>query len=551
MIGFINGRIESAFKVIISPRELQVNLAISRVLFGLITIYMSVSVYGFAVIADDPGKLTATCALGAIFGLMICGGVLTPVALLGLIAYYLWPGMFIYNLGTLVMTVLAWLLLLFGAGESLGFDAYLRRQRLFRWIYCFSTPLTSENLAYLRFFGIFLYWALTLSAMVYHFDDPFWQNLDVLPLILTSGYITDYYELFSYFRSINPLLFVTIGKAGLFIQGIWEIGLIFLCFFAWGRRFVHVQGYLFFFSCFLLNLDVLPYAEIILWLLLFGDAGRIAVWITQKIRGLTVEDAKIADNFQRTIIDATLASRGIPIAARVVIGAGVSAACLMTVQNTSLNVFGSAPDFFEKPFFRTLFDAFGQVPVNVFNIPDLHLNAWNPVLVELNEAGQLSRVVPYYDMDGGRLDLLNNSYLYFNRSLRWQRSSLATKFKNGDPKQLQAMTVDFVRRLAVLDYCLNRSTQERNYAVAFFSRDLERNDLFYAWRSSKLESMQRISIKPEDIPDKALCNSSFDLKPGHFDSRSRGLKTFTFLKNCPDKPCLTQMLTESPASTTL
>lgn len=506
-----------------SESDFAFSIAVARVLFGLIVVYLNADVLGVAVVMDDPMMGAARCIAGILAGFMVSIGFLTPLALGWIFCFEFWPGVFLYNLGIMVMILTGWVLLLLGAGLQHGLDARIAKTRYGSWLRWGSMPPTQENFAKVRLFGLFLYWGICFSAMAFHFHDPLWLRGEVLPLAFTSSYLTDHRIFVEMLRDASPFLFQLTGKAILFVQGVWELFLIFLFFVPGLRVFAHVQGYLFFGVSLLgLNLGVLPYAEIVFWLLLFNDPARLRGLLRNSSRALTENSGP-----QRRESESRLAH------AIMMIGLIVSAHFI--VETAYFNIVHGNPDAsgrFGGVVLKATRSVYSQAPVNVFNLNDLQMNAYNPVLFELDETGRPRRITGFYGIHGGRLSLLKNDYLYFIHSLQWQRSLKETKFLNGDPGQPSPQTMAFLRRFASLDFCLQRSERPKTYGVAIFERLLERNESlsYWYWTKSKLVGTTRITITPESIGQQDLCRLSYDLGPGHFHETERITLSLDFLK---------------------
>jgi len=513
-----------------SESDFAFSIAVVRVLFGLIVVYLNADVLGVAVIMDDPVMGAAKCITGILAGTMVSVGFLTPLALGWIFCFEFWPGMFLYNLGIMVMILTGWVLLLLGAGLQHGLDARIAKMRYGSWLRWGSLPPTGENFAKARVFGLFLYWGICFSAMAFHFHDSLWLRGEILPLAFTSGYLTDHRIFVETFREASPFLFQLVGKAMLLIQGVWELLLVFLFFVPGLRIFAHVQGYLFFgLSLLCLNLGVLPYAELVFWMLLFNDPARVRRLLrispARQVLALT-EDGSKSRRYE---------SGSRLRLAHVIMAVGLTVSAHFIVETAYFNIVHGNPDAsgrFGGAVLKAARSMYSQAPVNVFNLNDLQMNAYNPVLFELDEAGRPHRIAEFYGIHGGRLSLLKNDYLYFIHSLQWQRSPANTKFLNGNPGQPSSQTMAFLRRLASLDFCLQRSERPRTYGVAIFERLLERNEnlSYWYWTKSKLVGTTRITITPESIGQQDLCRLSYDLGPGHFNQAERMASSLEFLK---------------------
>lgn len=527
------------FTININPAGLTRNINLVRVLFGIGLLHHYIDIIGFAGLANDPKRLIDEATIGVLLSLFITVGFLTPFTLLWLILDFLVFPPIVSYLGTQIMIIVAWGLLFFGAGKTYSLDAYLVRLPGVRWViswsYSLALDLTAINIAKIRFLMISLFWGIAFGAMIYHFYDPLWLRGDVLQLVLTTPYLTDFYQLFSDFRDATPLFYDLTFTVGLLIQGIWELFLLPLMYYKWGRIFVAIQGLLFFlFSFFFLNLGYLPYFELCWWLLLFNHT-------------LTLTPFK---NVVKSYVVEEEISPKIPMLFNSFLGMACAITLLHLIVNSSGILFDQSwrqswP--WNSRTWLATHRLFAQGPVNVFNQPDLGMGAVHFILAETDDTGQLLRVVPFLDINGGRLDYLRNDYLYFNHSLRWQRSLLEEKFENADVSKISTRTRDLMQRVIELDICLTGLNAPRFYEADVFVKQMVSQPYFLIWSPVSNTTQEVFSFSPEDIAQlKEKCFMAFDLPPGHFLSESRLVKTQTYLQSIPTTDTIDNLYTLPP-----
>lgn len=268
----------------VSRQVFERNVAFCRILFGIGILHRALDILGFTAAASNPSFVEFHSLLQIGLALLIIVGLFTPVALAALPIVYFIPQFFIWYLGPQVAVIVVWGLLLFGAGRTYSLDAVLARhfswyRVLVRWLYVFAFSSGKktgypEQLAWVRFLLILMYWGTTVAAMVVHFKDPLWLSGEVLQLVHLTPYLTDHYAFFGAWSEASPWTYNIYMTASIFVQGTWEVFLLPLMFFRWTRLFVVVQGFLFFtMSILVLNLGYLPYIEFVWWFLLFNFAS--------------------------------------------------------------------------------------------------------------------------------------------------------------------------------------------------------------------------------------------------------------------------------------
>jgi len=263
----------SPFLLNIDESLIRNNVERTRVLFGLLVLWRYFTFLGSSVLSPEPDKYLLLTVTSLVASLCVTLGFLTKISLGYLLVFSLafksvLPG----SLGDQIAMMLIWGMLIGGAGEKHSIDAYLASKG--GWLKWIPLPLPgkySERIAIARSFPLFLYWMVALNAMAYHFQDQFWLEGDVLQLLLTTPYITEYYSYLETWRNYHSLSFDWFMKISLVVQGFWELLLFPLFYIPIFRPFVVFQGLAFFvISTMTLNLGYLPYGELLLWFFIFG-----------------------------------------------------------------------------------------------------------------------------------------------------------------------------------------------------------------------------------------------------------------------------------------
>jgi hypothetical protein len=493
---------------ILSPaarRRLPYTSAAVRIVFGLLMVHQFLDMCGVAVVTGDRAGLTrAVCAVMVVAGLGVAVGFLTPFCLLVLLVrgYAYYP--VVANLGNMVSVMLCWGLILQNAGRVWSMDGLVlawwrRRTGGSGWM---PDPETSPvYFAAVRAFVLTLYWIVCFQAMVFHFEDAFWQQGQVLQVVLTLPYFNDNAALFEAFREAAPSWFVTFCCAGLLIQGVWELLLIPLMYFRWGRVFVVLQGLGFFaMSLVCLNLGYLPVVELCFWALVFAPL------IPFPSRMTADADVKPAPRLSW------------------VAGGLVAVMVLGTATSLARFVLFLGPGKVrERPIVARVYSdlqwanwGFGVREVSVFNRGDVGMGEAFFTLYEVDEAGSIIRLVPFQDAEGGRLRMLRNDLLYFNYSLQWQRAAREKCFQDRDFRNPTPYTLDLLRRITLLDALLASEEQPRRYRVDFYDRPMIVDRTPAGWGPPVRRYSLIVQVTAEDLEAHAVDRRlTFDLPPGH------------------------------------
>jgi hypothetical protein len=501
------------------------SIVLARVLLGILMTHKYLDTLGFTPLCNAQTHAFPVACVGSVAGICLTLGLLTPVTLIFYaLTYVYYPP--VSSLVEAVLQIPLWGLLVLGAGKSYSLDALLARrswgQKVCRVLYGFALPPTASNLAVVRFFLLFMLWGICVNAMFYHFSDEFWLSGAVLQIGFATPYLSDYYHLANRLRETCPAWYVTFCVSGLLVQCLWEMCLVPLMLFRWGRLFVLAHGLIFFTaSAILLNLQYLPLVEFCLWVILFGPHVLDWLWrigvrakVVPTVREKGLPEARCRGRVPRLAIS---------------LGIGLTAVQLATLPNilphewhpfcTRLRGWLAVPN-----------RHFGQVDVNVFNVHDMQLGSTFFVLYEVDEGGHPLRVVPFLDGEGGRLHYLRNDLLYFNHSLRWQRSALQDNFENADWSRPTAKTMDLIKLVAVLDAKLTDSGALRHYRANFYQREMDREKLPNGWRGKAHRSSCQVSVNlAEDLKSLRWTDWIFDLPPGQLLEQERIAHTWKML----------------------
>ncbi len=527
-----------AFDYVLRSFELPIDEALfrrtvetCRILIGVGMLHRYADIGGFLVMAPHAGVAERDVLVAMAVSTAVAFGFLTPLALAGLLYFTLYTP-FGFTLAHQVVTLVAWSLLFSGAGQRASIDAWLLKlpnlAGLFRSLYVLAVPFSTRAFGVIRMIMLWLFWSISFGAMAFHFKDELWIRGNVLQLLLVTPYMSDVAESLASFRDAAPGLYGFLCQAGLFVQAVFELLLWPLCLFRWGRIFVAAQWLGFIVIRVLtMNLGYLCYDELVLWLFLF----TLHPWVVARHRvSMAAAGETRAGSVPRSFSTVALAAF---VALGIIVSIHFNATNFARINLPDSALARVRPK-------RTLYRLYGQWPVDVFNKADMSLGAAHLVLIELDDGGDILRVVPFLDDDGGRLSYLRNDFMYYGVSLPWQRFTRE--------RQLDRAPA-LAKRVALLDADLTPGNAERHYAALMFTRRIEPFSNYQKWSESTFRGGFRFTIAAAEAKSRrAPTFPSYDLPPGHIGQRHRTSRTLSTVRELWDQGVLESLQVPQQAS---
>jgi len=251
---------------------------ILRILFACILLIRSWNSWIYLLPEEQFGLVGAVYLAELIAGIFLLVGLLTQHILIFFIGFAWQIGEKITlsaTLGNDIAAMLAFLLIFCQAGRYLSVDSKIisifKNSRLLL-LYRSDIPNHSA-IALFKFIVLFMYSLVCIYSLATHLNEPAWMTGLVGPLLLSSSYMSPFYEIFRliFESSPNAVLFSSIS---LYVMIAWYACIIpFVLIGGLLRAFIIVWGVLFFvLSTFFLGLGSLGEIEIVLWLALFWPA---------------------------------------------------------------------------------------------------------------------------------------------------------------------------------------------------------------------------------------------------------------------------------------
>ena len=460
--------------------------SIVRILFGLILLHRFIDLYFSSPIPFDNSFLSLLGIISAFFTLI---GFLTPF-FLPLLSLMNW--LVSNNLASQIVSIITIILFLSHSWKFNSFDNFLRK-KFFLISYCFKKIEILYMRTYiLRTFAIWLWGGVCFSAMAFHFMDKSWITGTAVLTLLRTPYLNDFYY---FFNNINDILLLNLSKFSLYGMAVWEL-------FFWAipgikliRNITFWWGILFFISSILfINLSYLPYLEILLWVAIYKPniftLGKVETY-KESINKFHNKEKKDSKNniSEFPIIILGLIS---------IIYMNFSTLLNIYGLTAKMRIFGGKMTSHIIP--RSIADlVFGQAPVNVFNQDDLKMNRYS-ILICRNYKNGTKELVPFQDLNGGRLSYLANDDFYFMKSLAFQRWS-----RNMEAEEIYGEWLKLSKDVVVYDFFLKSRSKLSNYKILLLEHkpNYIKQNVLAGWnKSSKANIVFSKTIKTSEINSK-------------------------------------------------
>ena len=250
-------------------------LGILRIIFGLIAFVRFYQIADSYYLYNHELPFLFLITLGLII-LFTVGG-LTPIVNVLLIFFSV---LFDYSAGTSTLgtTIFVQGLFLFSltnSGNYYSIDRLLLNSngvifQIISFIYSIVGVPNKESIRRAYFIVFIMYGLSSFAALGLHLKDYYWINGLTTKSLLSSAYLSNYYDFFRNLEVSFPNLMSLISINSGITQSVFQFLMIPLVFTLWGRYFVFSWGMIFFLvSLFVLNLSYLPHLELIIWLAIF------------------------------------------------------------------------------------------------------------------------------------------------------------------------------------------------------------------------------------------------------------------------------------------
>lgn len=491
---FINIAQKSKIPEIQNSDQEQYKLGILRLVLGIVLLVRNGEIVYTAQYMDYPDStlIFAVCYLVILF--MFTIGIALPLITPAIFFSYC----FMFNkymatgtLGDTTFLQLMAILMFLNHGYRFSIDSYFLTRtglvaRIIKALYSILGKPENKHYKTIYFYGLCAYAFVSLAALKFHLNDPHWVGGKTIHVLLINSYFFKYYEFFRYIESSFPSLIQLISYVGLIGQSLFQLFMIPLVFWKYGRQFIKLWGWTFFLMSFLaIQLSYLPHIEIIFWITIFH---RFNFSSNQQITSANVQPRSGYRVIYAFIFYV------------------ITFGCFVMLHMPIISYYPKEMIYRylgKENYYRIDWMLYGtgyNVP-NVFNKSDLGAgNNW--IVIErkpLTGSGKYT-LVPFSGYNGERMSyflgfdyfLLSNhgsDVLYFRLILPTRRT-YGHKQNQSKNAAIQNYNIDVVKKLINFDYKYQKLDKPYTYRIKFYTT--KSND---------------ISLKPEKRYRKKLANS--------------------------------------------
>jgi hypothetical protein len=374
-----------------------------------------------------------------VLGLMLAAGIWTRVVAFLLMAghagFSIWTST--YNLGPMLMVPMFGGLAFLNAGAVWSIDAWRGGGgALPRW-----RDWQQVGLVLFTFYAV-----LHFSAVIFHLKDVNWVTGKTTALLFTNSYLSRYYEVFRLCEAAWPAGWKMASWLGGSLQTVFQLGMLPMVFFRWGRAFVIWYGGLFIaVSLVGILISILPMVEVLLWVWLFLPSAWLPKILVQSKQDWARDSRPL---------------RGI--------GIFVWGYAVLISAFTLDVIFTQALDRPFPQWFRgSVFSYSGLIAPNVFNQDDLSMGDHWPVIHRV-EGSQLVEL-PLNGTDGQRLVWHRSDLLYYANSLRWRRGAIRARDWECFMDPSAGFGAQLIQKLIRYDYRKIGAVEPVLYAVEIYA----------------------------------------------------------------------------------
>ena len=445
----------------------QYKLSIIRIVIGILILVRNAEIVyaGTYLGVSDIGTLFGCIYLIVLVAFTI--GLFTPLTSVFIFATYVLKFSNYYETHTLADTTFLQLLtimIFLNHGSKLSVDAWILSKnniisKILRQIYAIIGFPKEKDFKIIYFYGFMAYALVSFGAFLYHVTDTHWIKGYTIQALLVNSYLCKYYNFFREIEAFSPELMKWNSYFGLIGQSIFQIFMLPLVYFTWGKRFVNVWGWIFFLmSLFFIQLSYLPHTEILLWIVIFH----------------TFKLDRIVDKNKKLEIRLPYKYRLYPAVFFYTI---IPFLYVMTNYRVINNITYKVSPYLTAKISWCCYAAGYALPI-VFNKTDLALgNNW--IVLEKKVKGKY-QLVPFSGYDGNRLPYFTgfdyflysnhgSDVLYYGTILQKRRKWGIIQTNPNIELKLDKNDKEYVQLLAQFDYNYKKLSKPTTYRATFYS----------------------------------------------------------------------------------
>jgi len=257
----------------------QYKFGLLRIFFGLIILVRAINLHELLIPEELFSPVGICSLLSVIAAFTLMAGLFAQWTLLFLMLVMWHLGVYSgdsvlgsHTLGNDVAAILSLLLLLTNGGRYLSLDAIILKRcpSVKKALLYFEDASIPGNIALSKFVALLAYWAVCLYSLAMHLNEPAWTTGVAGPLLLTSNFMSAWYQFFGHLFASSELA-IRLARISIWLMMCWYITVLPLTLAGgFWRKYVIIWGVLFFtLSLVVLNLSALAPIEFVFWAAIF------------------------------------------------------------------------------------------------------------------------------------------------------------------------------------------------------------------------------------------------------------------------------------------
>ena len=391
-------------------------------------------------------------------------------------------------LGNTITCMGLMMLTLNGVGQDFSVDKWLSNGKGFlstviKKIYNILGTPDSKQLTTVYFFAFVSYGFLNIAANLYHLQDPIWQKLYAIQLVLTAPYLGNTPYLMRMLEQYSIEGFHYFFATATVLQIAYEFLIIFLVLF-WkhGRKLILSWAAMFLISTTLIMLiAIVEEVTLVVYLgtLLPCRAKyfRTVEYEDGGWRSLIVKIARICDmwslfNFIPTKSGAAsqkfISNNDLFKERKPGVASFISLLYIVLLFNYILTFPIIQKMNFASSLLKPLQVAFGMEIPGVYNSNDLGTPDRWPVMFRKFSDGT-TEIMPWHGFEGERLEYYKFDYVFVRHGVQWRRLNGGRNAKS--PQELNSpgtKSFELLKNMAVFDFRMNKSKNIIGYKVEIY-----------------------------------------------------------------------------------
>ncbi|MDB2469161.1 hypothetical protein N9X39_03715 [Alphaproteobacteria bacterium] len=448
------------FTIIDEKNELR-KVAIARIFVSLVVAHRTyLNIADYSKVADFDFNLFVLYALLAVSLLAAVGLLSTFFAMMTVTLYFISDKTLgIHGLGSAALANVMLIIVLIPSGHYYSIDRLLRKREGVGVIDSLRCSPTFIQNTYICAFFIFA--ISNLASLAGHALSENWIDLSVIEQTFKNPFYSKYYSFFLNLEGRSDFAFSFLSRLSTIFQMLWQLLMIPMIFFKFGRYIVMLWGFAFFLmSEIFLNLGYLDMYLFALWSLLFIGLPNLFPRVVAKEKRSLQRFVKFPFYIVFPFFLAfTLASSSTAFQLfKITTGASNSNSSPMAVIKSELS---------DSTLFLHGFANFvGLGAPNVFNKPDMDAAFIYLILERFDAEADEWALVPFTNYEGGRLKMHRSDLVRYKYSIPLRRCLQSGQWKR---------CITYVRPIAKMDQDGRRGGK---YRAIFINKIISEEETF-------------------------------------------------------------------------